>query len=330
MGIPKSKLPAKLVPGSTVALVAPAFGFDTKAFEEGRQALEHRFQVRTQARADVTSTQSYFAGSDERRLEELFQFLVSTEVDAIAAIRGGYGCSRIAPDLLKKLRAHVKKTKKPLKPKIFLGYSDLTIFLNALHQEFGWPTLHGPVLSGRAVRTPNDQEAQSLKHALTNPKPLGSVRYEKMHTFHAGKAKAPIVGGCLSLITAAIGTEYEVQTKGKILFLEDTDERPYRIDRMLTQCLHAGLLDGVKGILFGELAACGPATPERDPSQTTAHSAIAQALAPLLLRKKIPVVFDFPAGHGPMQTIVPIGTMVSIEAKAGAMPKITFLEAAVK
>ena len=133
---------------------------------------------------------------------------------------------------------------------------------------------------------------------------------EGFKPYQFGKTKAPIIGGCLSLITSSMGTDYEIQTDGKILFLEDVDEAPYRIDRMLNQLGHAGKLNKIKGLILGDFHQCNPHS--RDASKTSSQTVIVEAIKKFV-SPKTPVVFNYPAGHGPIQTIIPIGAQCSME-----------------
>lgn len=272
----------------------------------------------------IFEQKAYFAGDDERRMNELVHWLTSSEVSAIIAVRGGYGCARFYPELASRL-----KKIRHLKPKIILGYSDLTIILNGLLQDFGWTTFHGPVLVGRPFREPLEVEERSFRKSLFSTEPLGSIVSPEMQVIEPGNARGPIVGGCLSLVVSALGTSYEVDTRGKILFLEDVDERPYRLDRMLTQLLDSGSLDKVRGIVFGQMHLCDPAPESRDPNKTSALEAIKLAIGPFLKKKKIPCVFNFPAGHGSPQLTFPLGVKVEIRANS-KKPEVVFLESGVK
>lgn len=301
------KRPQKLRPGSTVALIAPAFGFDPNLLEQGRKLIETKYGLKTVILDSVHQTHQYFAGNDERRLEELHYWLTHPEVDGVIAIRGGYGCARIYPELIRRL-----KKRKTLKPKVVMGYSDLTILLNGLHQDLGWTTFHGPVVVGRPFREPLELEEASFVDSIMRGKPLGIIADPETKTLHSGKAQGKLVGGCLTLLVGSLGTSYEIDTKNKILFIEEVDERPYRIDRMLVQLMHSGKLDKVRGIVFGKMLNCEP--PQRDASRTSVLDAIKNTIGDHARRKKIPVIYDFPAGHGSPQVTFAIGSTVVLHA----------------
>ncbi len=303
--------PNPLKANSTVSLIAPAGGFEKKLFDRGREYLEKKYNFKMIHRNDVFDRDGYFAGSDLRRLQECFDSLTHSKFDAVFGIRGGYGMTHIYPELIRKL-----KKIKNLKPKIVLGYSDLTILLNGLYQDLGWVTFHGPMVVSKPFGSPIAIEQECFETTLLSSKPLGKITTNSMKTLIPGKAKGVLVGGCLSMLVATIGTTYEIQTKNKILFLEDVGERPYRIDRMLTQLLHAGLLNQIRGIIFGEFTNCFP--PDiKDTGGVQTQSvtqAIQSALGNFLKSKKIPVITEFPSGHGFPQITFPIGTLVEMTA----------------
>lgn len=273
----------------------------------------------------IVERESYFAGSDERRAAELFDWLADPTIDAVMAARGGYGTARVYPQVIARLR----KIKK-LRPKIVAGYSDITVLLNGLHQDLGWATFHSPVVTDKMFRSPepNPLDERTFEAALFSSNPVGTVTDPKMRTLVTGRARAPIVGGCLSLLQSSLGTSYEIDTSGKILFIEDVDERPYRLDRMAIQLMHAGKLDGIAGLIIGQLPHCEPPPPDREPSQTTALAALRSALEPFLRSRSIPTVYDFPAGHGSPQVTFAIGAEVELRADL-SNPEIEFTESGV-
>ncbi len=300
----KALRPSKLTPKDTVHLISTSFRFDENLFSQAQDILKNRWSL--QIKHTSLTPNSYFAGSDTARLEQLKNAFLDPTSKAILAIRGGYGLSRISPEIL----SFFRKNKKKLKPKTIVGYSDLTLLLNTVYKELGWVTYHGPVLVGKAFREASKEEQDSFQKCLFSQ---SFPEIQKLISRVPGTATAPIVGGCLSLIASSLGTDYEVDTSGKILFLEEVDERPYRIDRMLTQLLHAGKLDKIKGLVLGQLELCNAPELSKDPSQTSAIEALEQAILPFLKRKRIPVVYNFPAGHGSPQITFPIGAVANLK-----------------
>lgn len=317
--------PSRLSTGSRVALVAPGFSVLPDRVREGRARFEAEYGVKTVSLDTLEARESYFAGSDARRADELVHWLTDPTVDAVMAARGGYGTARIYLDVIERLR----KVKK-LKPKIVAGYSDITILLNGLHQDLGWATFHSPVVTDKMFRQPEPQplDVETFRKSLFTGEPLGTISHADTRTLVTGKARGPIVGGCLSLITSAIGTPYQVKTSGKILFVEDVDEKPYRLDRMAIQLIHSGLLDGVQGLIVGQLPYCNPLSPDKDPSQTTGIQALRSALEPFLKSRGIPAIYDFPAGHGSPQITFPLGVEVELRA-FDKNPEVEFLDSGV-
>jgi len=183
------------------------------------------------------------AGSDQRRAEELTELFTKKDVKAIMFARGGYGSQRIIPYLKPEV---LKKHKKPV-----IGFSDVTALLAFLKQSADMPTFYVPVLT-QLGNNPTERTALSLKQNLTQ-KETPPLHFKGCHILKEGKAKGILVGGCLSMITSSIGTSYELQTDNSILFFEDTGEKVYALDRMLTQLKNAGKLKGVKGIIVGSL-----------------------------------------------------------------------------
>jgi muramoyltetrapeptide carboxypeptidase len=220
-----------------------------------------------------------FAGSAQARAAALQGLWLGDDVDAIICARGGYGSNYLLPLLdFDTLKAA---------PKAFVGYSDNTSLLLALDRA-GIVSFHGPMIAsdfatGRA-------DTRSFLAALTGKALSFSFPADSnVRTLIPGEAHAPIIGGCLSVVVTSLGTPWEIRTAGRILFLEDVNEKPYRIDRMLMHLLLAGKFEGVHGVIFGAMPGCGP---ESADEETLAHM-ICRILGGL----GVPVVFGFPSGH---------------------------------
>lgn len=288
------KKPPPLRPGDTIAVAAPASCFDREAFARGVTRLEGLgFKVRY--REDIFSKKRFLAGDDARRFQELKDYLYDEEVCAIFSARGGYGSMRLLPML--------ETLPKDLPPKILMGYSDLTSLLLFAQQRWNWVVFQGPVVAKDIGERMAASGQASLLRVLTDPAPLGSLQPEGLATLHPGKASGRLVGGCLSLIVCSLGTPYQLDTRDTILYLEDVGEKLYSIDRMLTHLRLAGLLDGVRGIVFGPLK--------------DAHdlpSVIMDLLLDLLADLKVPILFGFPSGHIEDSWTIPFGTQVTLDA----------------
>ena len=236
--------PPALCAGDTVAIIAPASGFRRDEFEAGCAALA---AYRLVYLPSIFERDGYFAGSVERRVNEIHEMFAHPDVKAVLCARGGYGCNYLLPHLdLDLIRAN---------PKIFVGCSDITTLLTYLCDGAGLVTFHGPMVAGDFAR-PGGFNQKSWQDALCNTGEEVSFNTDGVVPLVEGTAEGVLYGGCLSLLCASLGTPYEVRTEGTILFIEDRAERPYRIDRMLMQLKLAGKLDGVAGIVFGEMIDC--------------------------------------------------------------------------
>ena len=272
------KIPLKK--GDRIGIAAAASPFHEEAFLKGVEFLKKEgYEV--YFRDDIFDKKDYLAGSDERRCQELIELLENPKIKAILFARGGYGSMRLLPYL----DSYFKKRPK-VQPKIIIGYSDLTSLLLYFIQNKKMNPYYGPVVA-KDLGESTDKLTQSyLRKALGDTKPLGELKFKEVESLQSGKALGEITGGCLSLVVASLGTPYEINTKGKILFLEDIHEKPYAVDRMLTQLTLAKKLKTVKGVIFGSLIYDGP------------ESAMKEAILHGLQGFKGPVLYGFPAGHG--------------------------------
>src|SRR5581483_7644437 len=214
------------------------------------------FGLRARMGKNVGKRAGYLAGSVEDRLQDLHEMFRDPEVKAVFAIRGGYGAAQLLDgidyDLIRR------------NPKIFVGYSDITALHLAIGKRTGLVTFHGPVvLSGFSAYT-----QEWFRKAMFSPEPLGAVTNppesnllrpaHPLRTVRPGKGRGRLIGGNLTLISTTMGTPYEIDTRGRLLFIEDVGEEPYRMDRMLTQLRLARKFDGVAGVIFGECHECTP------------------------------------------------------------------------
>jgi muramoyltetrapeptide carboxypeptidase len=286
--------PRSLRPGDRIALVAPASSYDEEAARRGAEILAAwDLSVELPARLEPVR---YLAASDDERARQLTEAFTREEIAGIVAIRGGFGFSRLLglfdPAVA---TAH---------PKMFVGYSDLTILLSRLSAEAGVVSFHGPMAASDLPRLGPDQLERFRRFLFGED---GWWAGGKLGCRASGAAKGRLVGGCLSVIVTTIGTPYEIDTKGAVLFLEDVNESPYRIDRMLTHLSHAGKLAGVAAVVLGSFHGCG----EEEEVLAIAD----EILSPL----RIPVVSGFDAGHGSGGAVLPIGCEVFVDADAGSI-----------
>jgi muramoyltetrapeptide carboxypeptidase len=291
--------PRALRPGDAIGIIAPAGPIETReVFDRGLATLNRMgFRIRFDDR--IFQSLRYLAGSDDARAEELHRLFEAPDVRAILSLRGGFGCSRLVPLLdEKRLRPHCK---------LFMGFSDITTLHLFFRRRFGWVTLHGPMAASPALGDIGPAEEKHLFSLLTDPGYLPRMSFPQLEAWAPGIAEGKLVGGCLSLIEASIGTPYEIRTEGKILFLEDFGEPPYRIDRMLTHLHLAGKLDSVAGLLMGTFHECQP---ERG------DYTVEEILREHLEKLGVPVLANFPAGHGPENWTLPLGVEVRLDADA--------------
>jgi len=270
--------PAALKPGDSVALIAPA-----------GPALPERVAVataniaalglRVQEGQSLRAQNGYFAGTDAERLHDLHAAFADSTVQAVWCVRGGYGCTRLLPNLDFKLIKH--------NPKLFIGYSDITALHTAIRQTTGLMTFHAPVAA--APFTPFSETALRrlfFEGMASDWLPLN----DKAYSIRAGTARGPLTGGNLTVLTALAGTDWEPDFRNGIVALEDVGERPYRIDRMLTQLLQATNLRRAAGIALGDFTDCDPKPGE--PSLT-----LREVLEDRLGGLGIPVWGGYPFGH---------------------------------
>jgi len=281
--------PPALRPGDKVAVVAPASAAGRQKIQRGVRALE-RLGFRVAVSPQAFARDGHFAGKDERRAKALVAALADRSVRALFFVRGGFGAARILPLVERKLER--------LPPKIMVGYSDATSLLGFATEKLGWVVFHGPMIAPDLAKL-SASDRRSLVRTLgglaTRPIRLGEP-------IRRGVAEGTIVGGCLSILVSLLGTPYAVDFADRIVFLEDVNEEPYSLDRMLTQLRLAGALAKARAIVFGEMHNCG-----------TRRRLLA------VLRDRtgdlgIPVAFGLPSGHGRGKQTLPLGVRVRLDA----------------
>jgi muramoyltetrapeptide carboxypeptidase len=303
--------PRALRSGDRIAVVAPASPFGREEFDQGVAELR-RLGFEPVYDDGVFAQCGYVAGPAPARAAAIMAAWQDPSIAALIAARGGYGSVQTLPWLD---RDTLRRTPKP-----FVGYSDLTSILTHLSAGCGIVSFHGPMLAGRLGRGEAGYDGDTFVRALMNPEPLGEVAPSGLEVLKGGEAEGPVYGGTLTQLTASLGTPFAfAPPHGHVLFLEDVRERPYRLDRMLTQLGLAGILDTCAALVFGELLGCDE--PGNGP---TARATVAE----LTREFPGPVLFGFPAGHvaGPAFTL-PLGVRVRVDA--GRRPRIIVTEAAV-
>jgi muramoyltetrapeptide carboxypeptidase len=299
--------PRALKPGDTIGVVSPASAIDREHLERGVAALKSMgFRVKVSRHA--LDRDGIVAGPDMARASELQAFFADPEVDAIFAARGGYGAGRILPMLDFDAIART--------PKVFMGFSDATFILNALVGRASMVCFHGPMVAMDFARGLGESSLDHLRRLLAGE--MGSFELPARAALKAGVAEGEVVGGCLSMVAATLGTPYAPPFDGAILFLEDTGEKAYRIDRMLVQLGQAGVLGRVAAVVFGALRA--PHGSEAE------HRLIGECVAEQAARLDCPVLSGIEAGHGSANFTIPFGVRARVDTVARTLG---FLEPAV-
>jgi muramoyltetrapeptide carboxypeptidase len=303
----KTTKPAALKTGDTVAVVAPAAAIEREHLERGVNVLASMgFRVKVSER--VLARSGILAGDDRDRAAELQACFADSGVKGIFSARGGYGYSRLMP--LLDFDA-IAKT-----PKVFVGFSDATFLLNALVDLAGMVSFHGPMVAMDFARGLSPRSLDHMQRLLKGE--LRSFELEAREAVHPGNGQGEVIGGCLSVLVASIGTPYAPRFDGRILFLEDTGEKAYRVDRMLVQLRHAGALSKVAGIVFGAIR---PIDGDESESRLIARF-IAEQTAGL----GCPVLYGIEAGHGTENFTIPFGAVARVDSAAR---RIVFAEPAV-
>ncbi|MGY1424472.1 S66 peptidase family protein [Lysobacter sp. A289] len=303
-------LPVPLKPGDTVGLVSPSSAtaerLSLQLSQEAMQALG--FKVKTGAH--YASRYGGLAGTDAERAGDINRMFADDAVNAVICLRGGSGAARLLPLLdYDAIRAN---------PKVVLGFSDITALHNGIHAQTGLVTFHGPNGSSRWNEFNASQfrsmfferELMQYRNAVDAGDGLVS-RKNRTLTITGGKARGELIGGNLSVLVALAGSPYLSDFDGKILFLEDVEEAPYRIDRMLTTLKLMGALDRVAGFIFGECTDC-------DPGEGYGSLTLDQIFDDHIKPLGIPAYRGAMIGHIREQFIVPVGGQVEMDADAGA------------
>ncbi len=295
MSAPSLTYPRALQPGDCIGLAVPASPVKRESLLEGAAMLESLgFQVYYTPR--IFDTERYLAGSDAARAEELHALFANPDIQAIFCGRGGYGSQRLIP--------HLDPALIMRHPKLFLGYSDITSLLLYFYQRCGLVTLHGPAVAGDLTRDSAADVKRQLMGLVTGALEAMQLPPQDLTVIRSGAAEGRLIGGCLSLFVCAIGTPFQPETRGTIIFLEDRGERYYAIDRMLTYLKLAGVFEGVKGIVFGEIE---PMAADRDRPY-----GVVDVIADVLGDLDIPVLYGLRAGHCPQSLTLPFGTQAAI------------------
>jgi muramoyltetrapeptide carboxypeptidase len=303
---PKIK-PKRLKPGDTIGLIAPSS--NTWENEEIDFAMDvlRSFGFKVKPGEHLYKRHGYLAGEDKQRASDVNKMFADKGVDAVYCLRGGYGSPRILPHLDYDL---IKKN-----PKVIVGYSDVTALLNAIYSKTNLVTFHGPI----AKQNFTDYTLKNFKKVLFSPqanielatppvfeaKEGQAEKDNRLITVTPGKATGQLIGGNLSLMVKLVGTPFEPSYKNKILFLEDVEEQPYRVDGMLTHLLIAGRLKQLAGIVFGKCTDC---------EAKGASLSLEQVIQDRLGNLNIPVLKGVMIGHIDDMATIPVGAIATLDA----------------
>ncbi len=303
-------LPPSLAKGSVVAITAPASGIRASELSDGIRFLEAQGMKVVLGKC-ISPSLHYLSAPDNQRADEFNEFIQRDDVDAILCARGGYGVARILP-LIDYEAAR-------LKAKVIMGYSDITALLIAVFQKSKVITYHGPVCSSTFDATTKSSFVNVMMNNTPQAKdeePSDTLMYKSdaLEVLHDGEAEAELVGGNLSTICSTLGTPYEIDTRNKILFLEEVAEEPYKIDRMITQLWLSGKLDVVKGIVLGIFKNCEvirrhPSNALNDSMSRSLKDVFAQRFSTMT----VPVLAGLPFGHIKSKLTLPLGVKARMD-----------------
>ena len=303
--------PRALAPGDRLAVVAPASPFTREEFDCGLDEIR-RLGFVPVYEDSVFARQRYVAGSPEVRAAAIHRAWRDPSIAGVIGVRGGYGSAQILPLLD---REEARRAAKP-----FVGYSDLTSILTFLTLGCDLAAFHGPMLAGRLGRGADGYDADSFLKALCRREPMGELAPAGLDAIRPGEAAGPLFGGTLTQLLASLGTPFAfAPPNGYVLFLDEVSERPYRLDRMVTQLRQTGLLARASAVIIGQLPKCDE--PSGDP-------AARDVMAELFADFPGPVVIGFPSGHTTTPALtLPFG--VTCRVVAAGRPRVIVEEAAV-
>jgi muramoyltetrapeptide carboxypeptidase len=298
-----------LPPGGTIGVPAPSGPWDERSeVDRGVRWWESQGH-RVKLAPGIWDRDDYVAGDPKSRARDLLAMFEDPEVDAVQVFAGGYGCAEVAPLLdLDVIAAN---------PKPFVGYSDITVLHLAFRQATGLITFYGPGLGGVASPKAQDFTQDRLLRALTVPTPVGEVPARPDDAYvgavGSGRATAPLIGGCLWLLADSLATPWEVATEGSILFFEDLHTPPWQVDSELTHLRNAGKLDGLAGVVIGEMFQCEES---RFPAPLVRSRSMEDVFERHFEPMGIPVLFNLPLGHGKHLATIPLGVTATVDADA--------------
>ncbi|MEO9533501.1 MAG: LD-carboxypeptidase [Crocinitomicaceae bacterium] len=293
--------PKGLIKGDLIGITAPAGCIWNKAHVSKIEGILKDLGFRTKVGKTVYQQVGYLAGSDEMRANELMEMFEDNSIRAILTMRGGWGCSRIL-DLL-----DYEKIK--TKPKVLMGFSDITSLVNAIYSKTGLVTYHGPC----GYSSWGDFSTQQVINSVVKGVPFTmenpSDNREDLKVWSSGQAQGELVGGNLTVMVSMIGTQYEPNWNGKLLFLEEISEEPYRVDRMLWQMRQAGIFKKINGLVIGSFRKCNPEEPEKS-------FTLAEVFEQHFKNASFPVYQGASFGHIAPKFTLPIGIKAEMDTSS--------------
>ena len=306
--------PSALKPNATIGIVSPSSWLNEPDLKTAVSVFENKGYKLVLGKS-VFLKEFTYAGTPQERADDINNMFANPDIDAIICARGGYGANRVLPlldyDLIQE------------NPKIFMGYSDITAFLISITQKTGLITFHGPMLTSFKKRMVN-YNFDLMENILVGSESVTIQSPSELPAciLKSGKAKGTLWGGNMCLLTNRLGTPDQLNTDGAILFIEDIDEYLYAFDRMLVHMKKAGMFENIKGLIIGELV---DMKDYDDPFGKSTNEIVMDVCGDL----DIPIISNFPCGHGIYQATLPISIPVQLDANSDS-PSLTFLESPVK
>jgi muramoyltetrapeptide carboxypeptidase len=297
-----TRKPRALRPGDVIGVAAPAGPVDEERLRQGAAELE-RLGFAVRFGEGVLGRRGFTAGSVDARIQQLHDLVADADVAAIACARGGAGVMQLLPHLDRELLER--------NPKLLLGYSDITL-LHLEMERLGIASLHGPMVARELADGEEAYDGASLHHALTGEGAPYASQPDDLVSLASGKGEGVLRGGCLSLLAAAAGTPWALRStdESTLLFIEDVDEKPYRVDRMLRQLRASGALQGVTGVVFGDMKGCTPSFHD--------DYRLEEVLLETLEGLAVPVALGLSSGHTTHPNLtLPLGVRARLECWSG-------------
>ena len=297
----------RLEKGNTIGVVSPASPSENRSeIDRAKEYLEN-LGYKVVIGRNVNKTKGFTAASEQERADDINEMFAREDIDAILVTQGGYGSAQIIDKLDYEL---IRR-----KPKIFTGFSDITSLHLAMQKFSGLVTFYGPGMARFNEEELSEYTKESFFRTLGNPEPAGEIKKSSpkkwLTSIHGGVCEAPVVGGCLTLICASLGTPYEIDCKDKILFFEDVDAEPWIMDHALSHLRNAGKLNDAAGFMIGHCKNCVPF--DHKPGfvcDTTLEDVLTYYLKPL----KKPALYGLPMGHGDDLATLPLGVRCRLDA----------------